>query len=151
MNAYKADNPGWGKRQYRTLQIKNAFTDQIPENERFIETDFETLVEADPDIIFELSGFWNADSQEEFDETVVKQLQNDPVASKVTAVQEGRVHASGNNSQGPLLSMLQTEVLAEQMHPEVFGGPRSVYDIGTIPDEPLFDRQRVADIVNGDI
>ena len=151
MNAYKADNPGWGKRQYRTLQIKNAFTDQIPENKRFIETDFETLVEADPDIIFELSGFWNADSQEEFEETVVKQLQNDPVASKVTAVQDGRVHVSGNNSQGPLLSMLQTEVLAKQMHPEVFGGPRSVYDIGTVPDEPLFDRQRVADIINGDI
>ena len=151
MNAYKADNPGWGKRQYRTLQIKNAFADQIPENERFIETDFETLVEADPDIIFELSGFWNADSREEFEETVVKQLQNDPVASKVTAVQEGRVHASGNNSQGPLLSMLQTEVLAKQMHPEVFGSPRSVYDIGTVPDEPLFDRQRVADIINGDI
>jgi iron complex transport system substrate-binding protein len=150
MNAYKADNPGWGKRQYRTLQIKNAFTDQVPENQIYIETDFETLLEADPDIIFELSGFWNANSQEEFEETVVRQLENDPVASQVTAVQEGEVYVSGNNSQGPLLSMLQTEVLAKQMYPDVFGGPRSVYDIGTAPDEPLFDRQRVADIINGD-
>jgi len=151
MNAYKADNPGWGKRQYRTLQIENAFAEQIPEDTRFIETDFETLAEADPDIIFELSGFWNANSQEEFEETVVQQLENDPVASEVTAVQEGEVYVSGNNSQGPLLSMLQTEVLAKQLHPELFGGPRSVYDIGTVPEEPLFDRQRVADIINGDI
>ena len=150
MNAYIADQPGWGKRQYRTLQVKNAFADQL-ETGSFIETDFEALLEADPDIIFELSGFFNADSREEFEETVIEPLEADPVASKVTAVEDGAVFASGNNSQGPVLSLLQTEVLAKQLHPEIFGGPRTVFDIGTVPDEPLFDRQRVADIINGDI
>ena len=67
---------------------------------------------------------------------------------------EGRVHATGARFQGPILNLFQIEMCAKQFYPDTFGEwPH--YDTGPYPEIPeekqLFDRQEVADIINGDI
>jgi iron complex transport system substrate-binding protein len=45
--------------------------------------------------------------------------------------------------------MFQTEMAAKQLYPEEFG---QWHGLGETPEEEqLFDRQRVADIVNGEV
>jgi iron complex transport system substrate-binding protein len=58
------------------------------------------------------------------------------VASDLTAASEGNVHRGGPLYQGPITNLVVTERAARQ-----------VYNI----DQELFDRQRVADIVAGDV
>jgi len=65
-----------------------------------------------------------------------------PVGSQLTAVKNGRVYRGGYLHQGPIHNLFLTEQAAKQIYPDVFG---DVTD-----DAELFDRQRVADIVNGD-
>jgi iron complex transport system substrate-binding protein len=50
------------------------------------------------------------------------------------------VFYSGLTYQGPILHLFQLERAAHGIYPETFGA-----------DEELFDRQRVADIVTGDV
>ena len=53
-----------------------------------------------------------------------------------------------------LLGPTQLETIAEQLFPEQFG-EWPAYDGGPYPefpgDEQLFDRQRMADVINGDL
>jgi iron complex transport system substrate-binding protein len=70
-------------------------------------------------------------------------MQDHPVGSELTAVQNERVYRGGYLNQGPIQNLFQTERAAKQVYPDVFG---EVTD-----DEELFDRQRVADIVDGAI
>jgi iron complex transport system substrate-binding protein len=64
-------------------------------------------------------------------------------------VKEGNVFRGGGRYQGPIVNLFVTEVLAKQLYPETFG---EFTGIGDVQDgEQLFDRQRVADIINGDI
>jgi hypothetical protein len=65
------------------------------------------------------------------------------------------VYTQGARNQGPLLNLFQLEMTAKQLYPEQFGEWPGYTDGDPYPeipaDEQLFDRQRVADIVNGDI
>jgi iron complex transport system substrate-binding protein len=70
-------------------------------------------------------------------------MRDHPVGSELTAVQNGRVYRGGYLRQGPIHNFFQTERGAKQLYPDVFGDVTS--------DEELFDRQRVADIVTGDV
>ena len=67
-------------------------------------------------------------------------MQNDNTAKSLTAVQVGRVYPAGGMYQGPIINLSKTERAAKQLYPDEFGA-----------DEQLFDRQRVADIINGEI
>jgi len=99
--------------------------------------DYEVLLEIDPDVIaIRLSG---GITQEWVDENVTSQMSEHPIASELTAVQNDRVIYGGATYQGPIIHLFQLEGAAQGLYPDEFGG------------EQLFDRGRVADIVNGDV
>jgi iron complex transport system substrate-binding protein len=77
--------------------------------------------------------------EEKFEENFVQPMKDDPVGSQVAAVENDRVFRGGAPNQGPIINLVNTEIAAQQLYPDVFG------------DERLFDRQRVADIVNGNL
>jgi ABC-type Fe3+-hydroxamate transport system substrate-binding protein len=135
----------YGKKQYRDLRVVNAFADADFDGPFWATTDGEGLLEADPDVIF----IDNAVADLEFLEEQRKKLREDPVMSEVTAVQNDRVYPGGTAVQGPIVNMFQTEMVAKQLYPEEFG---EWHGLGETPEEErLFDRQRVSDIVHGDL
>jgi len=80
-------------------------------------------------------------------------MRNHPVGSQLSAVQNDRVFAGGTHEQGPVMNLFNTEMLAKQFYPETFGEFRFTTQEafgGLSETEPLFDRQRVADIITGD-
>ncbi len=98
--------------------------------------DYETLLEIDPDAIaVRLQG---EITEEYFDEQIRSHLESHDVASELTAVQDDRVIYGGVTYQGPIVHLFQLERAAQALYPDAFGG------------EELFDRDRVADIVNGE-
>jgi ABC-type Fe3+-hydroxamate transport system substrate-binding protein len=135
----------YSKKQYRELGVVNAFADASYGSPFWTTTDGEGLLETDPDVIFVDNGI--ADS--EFFEEQRRKLREDPVMSEVAAVENDRIYPGGTAVQGPIVNMFQTEMVAKQLYPEEFGEWRGLGE--TPEDERLFDRQRVSDIVNGDI
>ncbi|SDQ17744.1 ferrichrome-binding protein [Halopelagius longus] len=98
--------------------------------------DYEALLEIDPDALaIRLQG---EITDEYFEQNIASHLRNHDVASELTAVQNDRVVYGGLTYQGPIIHLFQLERAAQGLYPEEFG------------DERLFDRQRVADIVNGE-
>jgi iron complex transport system substrate-binding protein len=140
---------GTGKKQYTDLGIENAMSDAVPDDTHLAEVDYETMLEFDPEIIVVHNAILSYKSREEFEEQVIAEIRADPVGRKLSAVQNGRVYMGGNNSQGPITNLFQTEAAAKQLFPDRFGEFPGWGDVGG--DERLFDRQRVADIVNGGI
>ncbi|QLH77219.1 ABC transporter substrate-binding protein [Halosimplex rubrum] len=138
---------------YRDLDVDSAFPADLVEAGTI---DYEQLLEVDPEILvfhwgIGTTGDGDGFSAEAFREQYVAPLEADSVGSQLTAVQQGNVYPGAFGSQGPLVNLLQTELLAQQLYPEAFGA----FDAESFPDVPeehrLFDRQRVRDIVNGDI
>ncbi|ELZ48021.1 hypothetical protein C463_02001 [Halorubrum californiense DSM 19288] len=145
--AYTLSNPGFLTSHTRPLGPRDAFEGSV---ESGTVVDFETILEADPEVILYLGGFEPgtdmAGRRTAFEE--------DPVGSEVTAVKNGRIHPQGARYQGPVLNLFQLEMTAKQLYPDAFGEwPR--YEEGPYPeipeDERLFDRQRVADVINGNL
>jgi iron complex transport system substrate-binding protein len=138
---------------YRDLDIGSAFSDDIVESGTI---DYETLLDVDPEIIVVHWGIGTTGDGEGFSagafrERYVEPMEADSAGSELTAVQEGRVYPGAFGSQGPLVNLLQTEMVAQQLYPDEFGE----FDAERFPDVPaeqrLFDRKEVADIVNGEI
>jgi iron complex transport system substrate-binding protein len=126
---------GTSFKQWRDLGVEDAFatTDVADFHAGRARVDYETLLDIDPDLVL-LRGN-EAKTATEFEETVVSFMNNHDVASSLKAVQNGDVYRGGPLYQGPITNMVLTERAASQ-----------AYGV----DEELFDRQRVADIVNGD-
>ena len=145
--AYTLSNPGFLTAHTRPLGPRDAFEGSV---ESASIVDNETLLEADPDVILFLGGFEPgtdiARRRELFEE--------DSVTAEITAVQEERVYPQGARYQGPILHLFQLEMTAKQLYPDVFG-EWPTYEEGPYPeipeDERLFDRQRVADVINGEV
>jgi len=142
---YLVDEPGFLNAHVRPFGPRDAYEGSV-ENNTVI--DFEALLDADPEVILHLGGM------EPGTDMVARReaFRDDPVASQVSAVQNGRVYAQGARYQGPILNLFQLEMTAKQLYPEVFG-EWPTYEAGAYPDlsedERLFDRQRVADVING--
>ncbi|WP_435181836.1 ABC transporter substrate-binding protein [Halorussus sp. AFM4] len=99
--------------------------------------DFETLLEIDPDALaVRLQG---EVTQGYFEREIDSHLEDHPIAGELTAVRNDRVVYGGLTYQGPIVHLFQLERAARGLYPDEFGG------------EQLFDRQRVADIVTGDV
>lgn len=97
--------------------------------------DYETLLEIDPDALaIRLQG---EITQEYFNNNIVTHLQNHDIARELKAVQNDRVVYGGLTYQGPIIHLFQLEQAARGHYPDEFGG------------DQLFDRQRIADIING--
>ncbi|WP_049928990.1 ABC transporter substrate-binding protein [Halopiger goleimassiliensis] len=96
--------------------------------------DYEDVLEIDPDVLL-LRGHEHLTTTE-FEETVLADLKNHNIASNLTAVQNDDVYQAGPLHQGPIINLVVTERTAQQL-----------YDV----DEQLFDRERVGEIVTGDL
>ncbi|PCR90760.1 ABC transporter substrate-binding protein [Natrinema ejinorense] len=141
---YRLDDEGTSKKQWRDLGIHDALAGTGTENLSTTnrgKLDYENLLEIDPDVIL-IRGH-ERKSATEFRDTVLDYMQRHPVGSELTAVQNGRVYRGGYLNQGPIHNLFLTERAAKQLFPEEFGDVTG--------DEHLFDRQEVADIINGAI
>ncbi|MFC7203311.1 ABC transporter substrate-binding protein [Haloferax namakaokahaiae] len=126
---------GTGFKHLTDLQVKDALaeTDIKDFHGSRAAIDLETVLEVDPEVLM-LRGYESM-TKEEFQSTVVEYLKNHDTASALTAVQNDDVYRAGGLYQGPITNLVLTQRTAEQL-----------YDV----DEPLYDKQRVADIVNGE-
>jgi ABC-type Fe3+-hydroxamate transport system substrate-binding protein len=145
--AYTLSNPGFLTSHTRPLGPRDAFEGSV---ESGTVVDFETMLEADPDVILYLGGM------EPGTDMAGRRaaFEDDLVGSEITAIRNDRMHPQGARYQGPVLNLFQLEMTAKQLYPEEFGAwPR--YEEGPYPEIPegerLFDRQRVADAINGDL
>jgi iron complex transport system substrate-binding protein len=137
---YRLVDAGTSKKQWRDLGVADALAGTGIENLSTTnrgELDYEGLLEIDPEVIL-LRGH-ERKSATEFRDVVLSYMQEHPVASELTAVQNGRVYRGGYLHQGPIQNFFQTERAAKQLYPDVFG---DVTD-----DRELFDRERIAEIV----
>lgn len=152
---YKINHPGYYAAHTRPMGVTDtlaeAFGEGYGESGRNMAFDYELLLEADPDVLLTLgsmTAYFNLDE-------IRENLKNHEVASELTAVKEDNVYAQGARRQGPILNLFQLEMTAKQLYPDQFGvwpGYENGEPYPEIPEEKqLFDRQRVADIINGDI
>jgi len=95
--------------------------------------DVETLLDVDPEVLL-LRGY-EAMSASDFQDTVVGFLEDHETASRIAAVENEAVYRAGGLYQGPITNLVLTERLAG----DLYGF-----------DGDLFDRDRVAGIVNGE-
>ncbi|ELY98968.1 ABC transporter substrate-binding protein [Natrialba aegyptia] len=138
-------------KQYRDLGITSAFSDESADGG---EIDYERLLETDPELLVVHSGVRLTTEDGEFDgeafvDQFVTPILEHPVGSQLTAARERNIYPGGSFQQGPITNLFQTELAARQLVPTEFGefDPEQFPDVPE--DEQLFDRQEVADIING--
>jgi ABC-type Fe3+-hydroxamate transport system substrate-binding protein len=134
-----------------TDALADAGGPEYGDDGRNITLDYELLLEANPDVLLVLGPMTE---YHDLDEIRTKLAEHE-VASEITAVEEGNVYAQGARRQGPILNLFQTEMTAKQLYPGQFGKWPGYVDGEPYPEIPsaeqLFDRQRVAGIINGAI
>ncbi|MBP2251714.1 iron complex transport system substrate-binding protein [Halarchaeum solikamskense] len=109
---------------------------------------YEELLELDPDYIGCI-GDLSYRSEAEF-EQMIQSAQSHETVGTLRAVQEGNFVRTGGKRMGPIVDLFSAEATAKQLYPEEFGEwPGSIDEVPE--DERLFDRQRVADVVNGEL
>jgi len=136
---YRLSDQGANKKQFRDLGVDDALADTGVEGLSTTDRgqiDYETMLEVDPDSIL-VRGHEDK-SREEFEDSVLAFMKDHETASELTAVQNDMVFRGGPIYSGPLHHLFLTERYARLYFPEVYSGE-------------LFDRTRVADIINGDI
>lgn len=139
----------WGKKQYRDLNVVDAF-DGVYGGKSGVFVDYEGLLEYDPDvIIFHMGVSFLNFRGTNFIQQQRELLNDHPVGSQLTAVQNNNLYVGGTPYQGPIINMFQTEMAAKQLYPEEYGSYPGFGELSE--EEHLFDRQRLSDIVNGDI
>jgi len=149
MWVYEVNGPGYHAAHSRPLGTVDAFADDDGVASG-TQIDYEELLEADPDVLVILGGIVDAHDMPAIRET----LAEDPVAGSVSAVENDRIYAQAGRHQGPLMNLFQLEMGAKQLYPEQFGAWPG-YESGPYPDLPsdeqLFDHDRVASIITGDM
>jgi iron complex transport system substrate-binding protein len=146
-----ATRPGRAtRRSLRDLELPehDGFADRHPVES----SDFEILLEVDPDTIVYHTGLnMIREPDTDFEEVVVQPLQGDPVAGEVTAIENGRIYPWHEFEQGPIMNLFNVELLAKGLYPDEFGDINPDAPLDVPDDEQLFDRQRVADIIAGEL
>ncbi|WP_267643267.1 ABC transporter substrate-binding protein [Haloarchaeobius amylolyticus] len=150
---YKISGPGFGKAHTRPMGARDAFADSDRTYDENYDAayDYEGMLEVDPDVIlhnFAVTPFYDWTK-------ITKAVSEDPIGQELSAVKNDRFYASGQSFQGPLQNLLQLEMTAKQLYPDQFGEWPRFEEGQSYPalpeDEQLFDHQRVADIVTGDL
>ena len=146
---YHLNRPGFWLADTRPLAATDAFGSETWDG-LWGSVGYETMAEADPDVILHL---WGVTPRYEM-AAIRERLRSHPVGSDLAAVENDRVYAQGMRYQGPLMNLFQIEMTAKQLYPERFGEWPGYEDGEPYPEIPagerLFDRARVADIVTGD-
>ncbi|WP_247729828.1 ABC transporter substrate-binding protein [Halovivax limisalsi] len=134
----RIDGGGVDSKHFRDLGLEDAFAgtgvEGISTNNR-TQIGYETLLDVDPDVIF-LRGHEHK-SRDEFESTTVAYMEDHGLGGDLTAVEAGRVYRAGPVYLGPISHLFTLERVAGELFPDRFDGP-------------LFDRDRVGDIVTGD-
>lgn len=133
-------------RQYGDLGLEQSFDPKDHATGSFGECDYETLAEIDPPVIIVHWATTKCADAEEFRQRYVEPMRNHPVGQRLRAVQEGMVLPGGTGEQGPITHLFQLEMVAQQLFPDRFGRWRW----GQIPEDPQFDRERLAAIIRGE-
>ncbi|MFH5797161.1 ABC transporter substrate-binding protein [Haladaptatus sp. CMAA 1911] len=138
---------GVGNFPYGVLDVTNGFAD-LTDAETY-QTDYEGLLEMDPDYICVDSAISQL-SPQEFESKFIDTMSDDPVGRELSAVKNDAVVRGCGRHQGPIIAHFETEAMAKQLHPDEFGAfdPERFPEV--LKDERLFDRQRLADIINGE-
>lgn len=140
---YHLNEPGYWLADTRPLGANDAFADQ-DWGGLWGTVDYETMLEADPDVILHLWGmtpdYSMADTRE--------MLRDSESGQRLAAVENERVYPAGMRYQGPIMNLFQLEMGAKQLYPEIFGAWPEYTDGEHYPEIPagerLFDRDRVA-------
>jgi iron complex transport system substrate-binding protein len=136
---YRLADEGTNKKHLHDLGVTDALADTgiegLSTDDRG-QIDYETMLEVDPEALF-VRGH-EQKSREGFLDTVVAFMRDHSVASELTAVQNDAVYRGGPIYQGPIQNLFITERFARLLYPDAY------------TDDELFDRGRVADIINGD-
>lgn len=140
---------GSENKHYRDLGVRDAFEEFDRESGTATEIDYETLLDVDPEVIVYDGGL--NQSGEEFVSERIEPMEAHPIGSELTAVQNGHVFPGGFIEVGPILNLFNTEMLARQLYSEEFGEFDLDAPFAVPEDERLFDRQEVAEIINGEI
>jgi len=134
---YRLSGNGANKEHFHALGLSDAFAgtsvDGLSTSDRGT-IDYETLMEVDPDsllIRYHEEGL----TREGFEEAVVQHMEEHPVGSELTAVQNDRVFRGGPIYSGPLHNLFMIERYATGYFPERF------------PEDELFDRDELASII----
>ena len=147
---YHLNEPGYWLADTRPLGANDAFAEENW-SDLWGTVDYEAMLEADPDVILHLWGLTPARSMADARET----LESHPAGSRLEAVKNDRVHAAGMRYQGPIMNLFQLEMGAKQLYPERFGEWPRYEDGDPYPELPesewLFDRNRVASVVRGEL
>lgn len=145
----RSDTSGFANAHVRPLSAPDAFTGEEITTETTY--GYETMLEYDPDVLlheFAIASYYDV-------EAIRVTLADHPVGSQLSAVESGRVYPSGDPVQGPIMNLFQLEMTAKQLYPEVFGEWPDYAAGDPYPEifeeEQLFDRDEVADIINGEI
>jgi len=142
---YEINGPGFAKAHYRPLEPVGAFADSEKTYANdYSDVDLEEMLEVDPDVIIH---HWDIEPSDRFEAMLA--LDEDSVGTELSAIQNDRVYVGGTPMQGPIFNLFQLETAAQQIYPEVFGEFQGVRN--TPEENKLFDRQRVADIINGEL
>jgi len=107
--------------------------------------DMEAMLEADPDVL--LHNFDWTDVRERTEAFFA--LKEHSVGKALSAVQNDRLYATGSSLQGPIMNIFQIELTAKQIYPDLFGEPPEPGNTSALGE--LFNTQRVADIINGNL
>ncbi|WP_408959618.1 ABC transporter substrate-binding protein [Natrinema sp. 74] len=146
--SYHLNTPGFWQAETRPLGARDALAD-VEWSGDWGTVNYETMLEADPDVILHLWGITSRYAIED----VRDRMESHAAGSELTAVQNDRVVASGMRYQGPIMNLFQLEMTAKQLYPDQFGawpGYESGQSYPEIPaDERLFDREQIANIVTG--
>ncbi|WP_254543071.1 ABC transporter substrate-binding protein [Halomarina pelagica] len=150
---YEINGPGYGRSHVRPMGAVDVFADdeRAYGNESAGSYGYEAMLELDPDVILHNFAVFPS-----FDWGAIREtVSGHPVGRELKAVREGRFYASGAGIQGPIMNLFQLEMTAKQLYPERFGEWPGYVEGQPYPEIPegerLFDRGRVADIVDGDI
>jgi len=134
---YRVSDQGTNKKQFRDLGIGDALegtgVSGLSTSERG-QIDYETMAEVDPESIL-IRGH-ETKTEQEFQDTVVAFMEEHPVASDLTAVQNDMVFRGGPIYEGPIQNLFLTERFANAYYPDSFSGE-------------LFDRDELASIITG--
>jgi iron complex transport system substrate-binding protein len=137
---YRLTDKGTNKKHFHDLGVSDALSgtgiEGLSTDDRG-QIDYETMLEVDPETLF-VRGHEDK-SREEFVDTVLAFMKDHSVASALSAVENDAVYRGGPIYQGPIQNLFLTERFATLLFPEAYS------------EGELFDRGRVADIVNRDI
>jgi len=124
---------GYETKQYRDLGVSDVLTDAETGDSPWYTTDYEGLLELDPDAIV---VHWTIQQSEaEFAKRYVEPFTEHSVGSELSAVENDRIYRGGTAEQGPIINLFQTEIAARQLYPNRFN------------DEELFSRERLGEVI----